>query len=91
MPEVPMLRTQVYLTERQGERLKALARAKRRSRSQLIRDAVDALLAAEKEEPRGDWREATRRVAGMWADYPEVEEIIAATRRSFDRPPDDRD
>jgi Arc/MetJ-type ribon-helix-helix transcriptional regulator len=77
-----MLRRQVYLTERQGRALEALARAKGRSQSELIRDAVDALLA---KAPRGEWKEAWLAAAGMWEDYPEVEEIIREGRERLRR------
>lgn len=78
-----MLRTQVYLTDEQDRGLKRLARQRGRSQSELIREAVDRLLAA---HPTGDdWRAVLARTQGIWADRPEVEEEIAQARASFER------
>lgn len=77
-----MQRTQIYLTEAQGQGLRTLARRTGRKQSELIRDAVDRLLA---EPPAADWKEALRRTAGMWADRPSIEEEMREIRASMDR------
>ena len=46
-----MIRTQIQLTEKQGERLKELARTRNKSIAGLIRDALDQFL--EDQEPGG--------------------------------------
>lgn len=78
-----MLRTQVYLTEAQDRALKRLARTTGRSQSQLIRDAVDQLIEA-RAARAGSWKEAFRRASGMWADRPELDELLGDLRREAD-------
>jgi len=60
-----MVRTQVYLTEAEQEALRALARSTGRSQSELIREAIDAML--EKQEPVNR-RAMMRQARGMWSD-----------------------
>ena len=76
-----MVRTQVYLTERQDRGLKTLAARTGTRQSELVRRAVDALLEA---EGAHDWKAALRRARGLWAERPEVEAELAAVRREFD-------
>ncbi len=76
-----MVRAQIYLTEQQDRGLKALAARTGAKQSELIRRAVDELLAA---EGAGDWKAALRRARGLWAERPEVEAELAAVRREFD-------
>lgn len=47
-----MTRTTVYLTQDAKRRLSAAARRRHRSEAELIRDAIDHLLADEPERPR---------------------------------------
>ena len=76
-----MVRTQVYLTERQERGPKALAARTGARQSELIRRAVDALLET---EDAHDWKAALRRARGLWAGRPQVEAEPAAMRREFD-------
>ena len=46
-----MVRTQVYLTEKQDRGLKSLAESSGRKQSELIREAIDRLLA--ENQPQG--------------------------------------
>ena len=57
-----MIRTQISLDERQMEGLRALARQRNVSMAELVREAVDALLAA----PSPDARERARSVVGRY-------------------------
>ncbi len=77
-----MPRIQVYLTESQDEGLRRLARSTGRSQSDLIRAAVDRLIA---EEPAEDWKASLLSAAGIWADRPEVEDEIRETRAQLQR------
>ena len=60
-----MIRTQISLTERQCEALAVLSRSSGRTRSELVRQAVDALI-----EQSGHARRqaAIDRIAGLWKD-----------------------
>jgi len=49
-----MVRTTVYLPAESKRRLTAAARRRRRSEAELIRDAIDRLLAEEPARPRPD-------------------------------------
>ncbi len=58
-----MVRTQVYLTERQRKALAALAKAGGKKQSELIREAVDCLI----DQSSRSRREAVlQEVAGIW-------------------------
>ena len=76
-----MVRTQIYLTERQRDELAALAKTSGKKQSELIREAVNRLI----DEVGRDRREVVlQRAAGMWrdrADLPDFE----ALRTEWDR------
>ena len=72
-----MVRTQVYLTDQQIEGLKRLAATSGRKQSELIRDALDAYIAANRPT---DWREAFRAVQGMWVDRDDLDELRGQLR-----------
>ena len=59
-----MVRTQIYLTDEQKLRLERLAAASGKRQSEVIREALDAYLAARGAQ---DWKEAFAAVRGMWA------------------------
>ena len=60
-----MVRTQIYLTERQRDELAAIAKTTGKKQSELIREAIDRLL----DQSGRDWRQAVlRETAGMWKD-----------------------
>lgn len=76
-----MERTQIYLTERERDALRALAARLGRSQSALIRDAVDRYIDRYQEGNRLD---LLRRGRGLWAnrlDLPDFEVV----RRELDR------
>ena len=76
-----MLRTQIYLTEKERSSLITLAAASGKSQSELIREAVDRLIAQFGETRR---REVIDNAAGMWKhrkDIPDFREI----RQLWDR------
>lgn len=81
--EVGMVRTQIYLTEREQEGLRGLAKATGKTQSELIRAAIDRFLQSAAPENRAA---RLRRARGLWehrADLPDFAEL----RRSWDRPP----
>jgi Arc/MetJ-type ribon-helix-helix transcriptional regulator len=77
-----MVRTQVYLTEEQDRGLKRLAESSGRKQSELIREAVERLLAEHRPK---DWREALEGVRGMWADRDDFGELYADLRNDWER------
>lgn len=76
-----MVRTQIYLTEAEQSALRSLANRSGRSQSELIREAVDRLIAQERESDRG---RILGEAAGLWAD-PAGRPDFAAVRREADR------
>lgn len=76
-----MIRTQIYLTEQEQTALKALTRQTGKSQSELIRDAVDRLLAQLDSRSRLDKLRAAR---GMWKNRDDLADF-EATRQSLNR------
>lgn len=76
-----MVRTQIYLTEAEQEALRSLARDTGRSQSELIREAIDAML--ERQEPV-DRKALMRQARGMWSDRDDLPDL-RELRDEFDR------
>ena len=76
-----MIRTQIYLTEQQRTALSNLSSQSGKKQSELIREALDALILKFDKTKR---RDVIDRVAGMWQDRDDF--IDAETlRQSWDR------
>ena len=76
-----MVRTQIYLTEHQRDKLVAIAKTAGKKQSELIREAVDRLIN-QSSHPR---REAVlREAAGIWKDRTDLPDF-KATRAGWDR------
>ncbi|MBN1433434.1 ribbon-helix-helix domain-containing protein [Candidatus Fermentibacterales bacterium] len=60
-----MIRTQVYLTERERQALRELSRSTGKPMSQLIREAIDSVVRRTGHSGR---REVLRSLAGIWRD-----------------------
>ncbi|MFW5803234.1 MAG: ribbon-helix-helix protein, CopG family [Verrucomicrobiota bacterium] len=60
-----MIRTQIYVTDQEKRKLRALARRSGLKQSELIRNAIDEFLAGPSALPR---RDVLRRCRGMWKD-----------------------
>ena len=76
-----MVRTQIYLTERQRDELAAIARQRSTRQSEVIREAVDRFI---EQWSRHGRERILRETAGMWsdqADVPDYEAIRAAWER----------
>ena len=74
-----MVRKQLLLTREQNAKLKAAAAASGRSEGELVREAIDQWLVARRSE-EDDWKKGLMSLAGMWADYPEIDQITAERR-----------
>jgi hypothetical protein len=66
-----MRRTQIYLTDEQGQLLEGRSRATGQTISQLIRDAIDSTYSGGRPLSRRERVRLARRTAGAWTDFPE--------------------
>lgn len=78
-----MLRKQIFVTSEQERRLKELSLALERPEGELIREALSAWMARTDSE-EAEWKSGLLGLAGIWSDYPDIDEVIAAGRRSWD-------
>ena len=76
-----MIRTQIYLTERQREKLAAIAKTAGKGQSELIRDAVDHLID---QAGQGRREAVLHEAAGIWKDRTDLPDF-KATRAEWDR------
>ena len=76
-----MVRTQIYLTERQRDELAAIAKTVGKKQSELIREAVDRLID---EEGRGRRETVLREAAGIWKNRTDLPDF-RAMRAEWDR------
>ncbi|HZA67332.1 MAG TPA: ribbon-helix-helix protein, CopG family [Geminicoccaceae bacterium] len=77
-----MVRTQIYLTEKQQRGLERLAAATGRRKSDLIREALDGYLADH--QPK-DWKDALEAVRGMWADRDDLDDFVRELRAGWEK------
>jgi metal-responsive CopG/Arc/MetJ family transcriptional regulator len=76
-----MVRTQIYLTERQRAALADLSKTEGKKQSELIRKAIDRFI----DESSSQRREAVlRQAAGMWQDRQDLPDFMAI-RSEWDR------
>ena len=76
-----MIRTQIYLTDRQRAELAAICKALGKKQSELIREAVDRLI----EQVGRSRREVVlREAAGIWKDRTDLPDF-RAMRAEWDR------
>ena len=76
-----MVRTQIYLTEKQRNELIAISRRQGKRQSELIREAVDRFIASSSSQGR---RAALCAAAGIWKDRNDLPDFDAM-RAEWDR------
>lgn len=76
-----MVRTQIYLTEKQRNELIAMSRRQGKRQSELIREAVDRFLESSSSRRRQD---AVCAAAGMWKNRDDIPDF-GAVRAEWDR------
>ena len=76
-----MVRTQIYLTERQRNELAAIAKSVGKKQSELIREAVDRLID---QSARCRRESVLHEAAGIWKDRKDLPDF-KATRAEWDR------
>ena len=76
-----MVRTQIYLTERQRKELAAIAKTAGKKQSELIREAVDRLID---QLGRGRREAVLREAAGIWKNRKDLPDF-KAVRAEWDR------
>ena len=76
-----MERTQVYLTQQQRFELKKLAARLGKRQSELIREAIDALVA---EADQSNWKAGMMASSGLWANRDDLPDF-ASLRTELDR------
>ena len=76
-----MVRTQIYLTERQRDELAAIAKTAGKKQSELIREAVDRFID---QSGRSRRESVLRAAAGVWKNRRDLPDF-KATRAEWDR------
>jgi hypothetical protein len=76
-----MVRTQIYLTEKERSGIDQMATATGKKQSEVIREAVDRYLDLAAGARRDD---VLREAAGLWKDRRDLPDFVAH-RRSWDR------
>ena len=76
-----MVRTQIYLTEKQRNALTAMSRRQGRRQSELIREAVDRFIASTSSQRRQD---ALCAAAGIWKNRDDIPDFDTV-RAGWDR------
>ena len=67
-----MIRTQVYLSEREKAQLKELSRQTQKSQSEIIRDAIDLLAGRAEMQGRAA---CLRQARGIWRDRSDLPDL----------------
>ncbi len=73
-PGTDMIRTQIYLTEKQRKEITALSKSTGKKQSELIREAVDLLIDQSGPKPH---QAILEQAAGMWKDRKDLPDFKA--------------
>lgn len=77
------MNTNVTIADEQMEKIKAIAEETGVSADDLVRQAIDKLIA-ERAPKTGDWKEALRAFAGIWEDRHDLGETFKSFRDGFE-------
>lgn len=79
-----MIRTQIYLNDQQKRALDRLSARRNVSVAELIRAAIDRMLAEEEDHCQG-WERVLSQTFGMWRDRREITaDFVRRARRGWD-------
>ena len=81
-----MIRTQIYISEKQHQSLKLLATISGKKQSALIREALDLLLQKNNSNQQS-WKNAINETRGMWENDEGAQQHLLNIRAEFDRNP----
>ena len=88
-PRQRLVRKQILVTPEQNRRLRELAASSRKPEGALVREALDAWIAAQPATDH-DWKKRLMQLAGAWRNLDDdIEARFAELRKSWDRPIDD--
>lgn len=76
-----MIRTQIYLTDKQRAELAAIAKNMGKKQSEIIREAIDRLIDQTNQNNK---KTALRKAAGIWKDRDDLPDF-RAIRSEWDR------
>ena len=80
-----MVRTLISLPDQELKRLDVLARKNKKSRAQLVREAVDLYLKKH-DRKQESWKEIVRKTAGLWKHKnTDTDTYLAQLRAEWDR------
>jgi len=74
-----MQKAQVFLREDQKDQLQKIAKRTGAKQSELIRRGVDMVIEVTLKE-ESDWKIAWKKVAGIWKDRDDIDDIMAENR-----------
>ena len=77
-----MRRTQIYLTDEQGQLLESRSKTSGQTISELIRAAIDSVYARRRAMSRTEQVRVAQRTAGSWKDFEESAEYVERIRGS---------
>ena len=79
-----MIRKQFFIDAEQNQRLKHVAKMTGKSEGEVIREGLDALIAA-KSVGNDDWQRGLERLSGAWSDRGDMHDLVRELRNGGSR------